>query len=386
MSNLGTRNNLLLTKIESTPGTFETMAATADAIAVEGLNPPTPNAITIPDNSAQASLDGLGTEVGGMTMQTTFTAKLKGSGSAGVAPELGTLLRICGYREVVVAAAVPVSPEACAAAGGSQIAAVLGASASATADAYLGMPVEFSGDSSGIGHIIDYTSGKVATLAQSFQNVFDDGVDYQILPAVAYLPSSTAIPAASLRQYHDGVHWDLTGVRGNVSFAWTAGQTAVATFTLNGMFHDKGDLAVPSDAVFDSVRAPIWKNGEALLDRSAVAINEFSVDTGIQGAFDPNPNQLEGFDPYVHTQRLITGSIDPNASLVATRDAFADFRGGTERIFLARAGAVAGNRVAMMVPKMRYQNVTPGDRSGRRTDQISFEAIGQDNGIALVVY
>ena len=65
MSNLGTRNNLLLTKIESTPGTFETMAATADAIAVEGLNPPTPNAITIPDNSAQASLDGLGTEVGG---------------------------------------------------------------------------------------------------------------------------------------------------------------------------------------------------------------------------------------------------------------------------------------------------------------------------------
>jgi hypothetical protein len=78
--------------------------------------------------------------------------------------------------------------------------------------------------------------------------------------------------------------------------------------------------------------------------------------------------------------------MDPQETLVATRDIMSDFRAGTARILHLRYGATAGNRVALTVPQGLYINQNPGDRSGLATVQVPYEAVGQDAGAFLCVY
>src|SRR5690606_5618307 len=118
-------------------------SASTDAVLVENFSISfNPNVIRT--NEVTGSLDGRGSIIGGMTVGFNFDAYLKGSGAAGTAPEWGKLLKACGWAETLTASAVPAAPEACAA-GGTTTTATLGASASSTADAYRGMPIDFSG-------------------------------------------------------------------------------------------------------------------------------------------------------------------------------------------------------------------------------------------------
>ena len=93
------RNGAVLAAIEAVEGTPETLSFVDDAILVADptitLSPQ--NETT---NEVTGSLDDRGPIVGGMQVSVSFDVYLKGSGTAGVAPEWGVLLRALGWAEV----------------------------------------------------------------------------------------------------------------------------------------------------------------------------------------------------------------------------------------------------------------------------------------------
>lgn len=380
---LRSRNAALLFKIEAQEGVPETPSAATDAVLVEN-----PRVSFDPQNTqtreVTGSLDNRGPIVGGLQMSMTFDVYLKGSGVAGTPPEFGELLRACGWAEVVTAASIPAAPEAAAA--GSATTLTLGASAAGTGQLYRGMPILLGGNpAAGVGFIVDYSAAKLATLADSFDPALDATTTWQIPVNVLYRPASAAIPSGTFNLFMDGLQYVMTGARGDFTLAAPAGGPGRLSFTFRGMFVSKGDVAVPA-ATYDATRPPIFKNGRMLVARAQAAIATLGFANGNSLVYPPNPNAGEGFDPSIITERAMTGSLDPQATLVATRDILAAMRAGSEQIVHARWGSVAGNRIGLTMPAALYTGNNPGDRDGLLTEETAFACIGQDAGAFLAFW
>src|SRR5688500_3893116 len=95
---------VILAKIETTYNIDPGLAAADDAILVENPSWSYEGAKMYARSPVRPSLAPLKSLFGGSLMTVTFDVEVKGSGSAGTAPELGTLLRMCGLGETVVGA------------------------------------------------------------------------------------------------------------------------------------------------------------------------------------------------------------------------------------------------------------------------------------------
>ena len=98
-----TRRNVLLAKDESTYNTDPTPSAANDAVLVENLAWGPVNQRMIAREHGRTSLAPVQQIYGGTLWQITFDIRLKGSGTAGTAPEFGPLLKACGMSETIVA-------------------------------------------------------------------------------------------------------------------------------------------------------------------------------------------------------------------------------------------------------------------------------------------
>lgn len=386
MAALRSRNGALLFGIEAVEGVAETLSAGTHGVLVENprINYQPQNTQT---NELTASLDNRGPIVGGVQVSVTFDVYLKGSGVAGTAPQLGNLLKACGWSEVVTGTAVPASPAVLA--GGSATTATLGASASATAQAYRGMPLNLTLDNTDYDEhfvgIADYTAGKVATLSDTFSPSLDTSDEYQIPINVLYKPLSTGIPSGTINLYQDGLLHVVSGCRGTFQLASPAAGPGKFSFTMTGMYNARSDSSVPT-VTYESTRPPIFRGGRMLIDRSLAATQTFTLDNGNRLVYPPNPNADEGFDPSVITERNMTGQVDPLATLIATRDILTALRNGTEHIVHARWGTAVGNRVMITIPAAVHVANTPGDRDGLMTEETQFSCTGQDAGAFLAFY
>jgi len=103
MGGLRISNEVILAKIETTYNTDATPAATTNAILVRNVDM-RPEGLRMVDREAiRGGLGRLQQIYGGQLKRITFECEVKGSGSAGTAPEIGALLQACGMDETVVA-------------------------------------------------------------------------------------------------------------------------------------------------------------------------------------------------------------------------------------------------------------------------------------------
>lgn len=107
------QNEVLLFKIESTYGTDPTPVEGTNAILTRGPVSITDDGERMnPREAVRAGLGELQDVYGGHLVRVAFECEVKGSGAAGTAPEIGPLLRACGFEETVVAStSVTYAPE-----------------------------------------------------------------------------------------------------------------------------------------------------------------------------------------------------------------------------------------------------------------------------------
>lgn len=382
MATMRTRPKVLLCQVESTPGVDPgSWNAATQAILAENIQV-TPRANLIQTNEHSASLDGFGSIVGGTAMTLTFRCNLKGSGTPATPPEIGKLLKGCGWAETITASAVPASAQAATA--GSVNSATGGAGFTATAQLYRGMPLNLAVNPAGGArpYIADYTAGKVFSLTHLFGSTLDTSTTLQIPANVLYSPASLSLPSLAFQVFEDGKRKTLLGGAGSMSLSVQAGGAGMIDFTFQCMFSEESDQSLPTPTV-QATRPPPWKASVMLMNRKAVPLQTFSLADGISPVNPDNPNALEGFDPAVITSRNLTGAINPLARSVAQEDVMTIFRQGTKHILLAEVGSSAGNRVGITVPSALYTDRRPEDRNGLAAEGLPFEATGPDAGAFL---
>jgi len=377
MAALMMRKAGLLAKTEVTEGTDPTPTAGTNGVLVSNVRV-TPNPNVIRTNEVTPSLDPFDSIVGGMWIGLAFDVYLKGNGTPGTAPEWAVLLKACGWSETITATAVPPTAEALGG-GGTTLIATLGATAVGTSQLYRGMPIQFTSAVTLDSFIRNYNAGKVATLTDTASGSLTGTTSYQIPVNVLYSPASTTIPSVTFYFYNDGIRYVMVGARGNATFRLESGGPGVISFDFRCMFVSKTDVALPT-ITYDTTRPPIWKGGSFTINQVASAGAAMTLDCGNQLTNPDNPNATEGFDPAVITMRNMQGTINPNETLIATRDIMNDFRTQTKRPLHAHFGSTAGNRVGLTIPSALYTGSTPGDRNGIRIVDVQWDATGQDAG------
>ena len=384
------RQAAVAVKIETVAGTDSIggTPVTADFIGADCSVTFDQNAV--PNTEMTGSLDRSPAIVGGLRPRIRLTVPLRGSGTAGTAPEWGRLMRCCTMAETLTASPVPASPLALTA--GSASGGTLGATFGTTAQQYRGMPIllgAITGDQPAISAISDYLASRAATLIHTVSTTFTTTQTAQIPVNQLYSPTSdeAVFRTATLYFYADGMRWRFTGVQGTWSLELTTGGTGVFTFDLVGNFVDHTATALPT-GWNTAIRPtpPRFVAGACRLDGAIARVRALSIQAGVATVLPENPEATEGYDPAVPVERDVAGSLDPLMDTTVSVSRFNNFRNGANMRLGAILGSTAGNRFAIVLPSVRATSMNPGDRSSLAVDSIGFQADGADAPVFISAF
>lgn len=387
MSDFLTRNRLVLSKVEATPGTDANPTPADDAVLVEEPRAQ-PQMELEQTDEVTGSLDMEQSIVGGGFMQRTHRFFLKGSGVPGTAPEFDPYLQGAAMAPTILAA----DQDDVAQAGGAD---TITLAAGATAADLTGFVIELDGGTgSGQTRVISAYDGatKIATVYPDWATQPDATSEYIVHAGVMYAPASTALKTITdyLYKKNSGVGnailEKLVGGAVNLSLAGQTRQTLKFTATVRGVLADPEEVANPAAAVFDSVRPRPLRDADAVLGGNTVCFRNFTLDWGAEIVQADCPGEKYGFESARLVSRKPTGRLNPKLVTLTQRNAFADMVAGNQQMLWLNYGEVLGNRVSILIPKIVYTGKEDDDLDGISADGLPFEAVGNDSWIYLLVY
>lgn len=365
----------LAAKIEATPGTAETLAASdadLEIYDVRYLSEPELHERR-PANAYHGKLPSVpGKKAGGVT----FRAPLKGSGNVATAPSIGKLLRACGMREV--------------AGGEIDIGAVSGGPFQAGERVTGGM-------SSAVGVVLKDTADgasvlPIAVVSGTFQNAetltgaessasATSGSTVTGSKGFAYFPLTDAIPTLTLGVYGDAAkRKTIEGARGTFTLSADAGGICWIEFTFRGADLGETAVAMLSGISYETTDPPVMLDASAtILGFGAAVYSSFGFDrantlTDAGG----NANDALGIDFVRIVAPSPTITVNPLAELEATQGFDTKLRAGTLARFCVEFPGTAGNDCVFSAIKAQAMTKGEGDQEGIETAELGLDVVRAD--------
>ncbi len=319
----------------------------------------------------------------------SFECELAGAGTAGTAPKMATLLKMCNMTEQLLATAVT----GIAQAGGSTTTIKLAAAASSTDGYYVGMPLRITAGAGNnyVGRITAYNgTSKVATVTGVFTSAPDTTSSYSIDANAIYLPNSNSALAANtsgtLYFYLDGTRHVLLGARGTFKPSLKSNVVPSIQFEFQGLLGPISDVTLPT-ADFTGWQTPVPVGTTITSDLSLFSLRnpvfvECSIDHGNDVKFK-NPINEQA----IHiTDRNVTLNFTTRAQKIATMDWYTQIKNSGTGIFSIRHGTVAGNTVGVFCPQVQPKTISFADDDKLANHQIAFDVTPTSMGNNEIMY
>ena len=184
----------------------------------------------------------------------------------------------------------------------------------------------------------------------------------------------SAQKALSLEQSEDGKLKGLAGAMGNAILSANAGERAILTVTLDGIYDAVTDVALPANA--PGAETPLFfQNGTVTFGGVALKIASVSLDFGM--AVFPKEDAAAAFGVayFKITDHMPTISIDPEDELVAAFDYEGIYAAGSTSVVVLTF-TNGTDKCTIDLPAVQMVQLDPGDRNG--------SAIYDINGKSLV--
>lgn len=203
-----------------------------------------------------------------------------------------------------------------------------------------------------------------------------------LLPACGYVETSgvfdptTEAPGSNVKTltigvYEDGVLKTLRGCAGNVVFTLPAGRRAFAEFTFTGIWDTPQDASLLTPTY--PTTAPLrFANSAWTLGSWDPCVEQITIDLGNEVVLRECAGDASGYISAIITGRRTVGTMNPEATLVATNDVYGDWISRTEQALSIVLGS-SGNRVTFTAPKLQFTNVQEGDRNNIQIDELEFQ-------------
>lgn len=168
----------------------------------------------------------------------------------------------------------------------------------------------------------------------------------------------------------DGRKALIVGCAGTFKMMFESGKPAFIEWEFKGVWNPVTDVAVPTGTYPTIV--PLKVMGATFtLGSWAPCFAKMEIDAGNVVELRECQTSTYGFASAIITNRMVKGTMDPEAALVASADPFGDWVAGTERA-LAFSIQDANDKFALAAPKVQITNVQQADRKGMVVDQVSF--------------
>ena len=183
--------------------------------------------------------------------------------------------------------------------------------------------------------------------------------------------AGSAAKTLTVGRWSDGRLATIHGAMGTLRLTCPTGRIVGIEFTFNGIYDRPVDsaLVVPT---WPTVVPPKFA-GKLDLGGTAIKTANLTIDLGNEVVVREDANAAAGYCSAVVADRLVTGSMDPEAGLVAALPQVADWLDGTADTLFAQVGTTPGNIAAIAAPACQRTNVQDGERNRLAIDQIDFQ-------------
>lgn len=204
------------------------------------------------------------------------------------------------------------------------------------------------------------------------------------LPACGMVASSqvygpvTAAPGSSVKSltigvYEDGLRKVLRGAVGTVKLVFETGKPAMLEWAFTGAWGGVTDAAILAPT-YPTILPIRFANTSLTYGSWAPCVQSISFDLGNEVVLREcqTASDASGYAGAIVTGRKVTGSVNPEASLVASHDTYGKWLSSNEAAMTVVL-ADAADTITIAAPKAQLINVQEGDRSGIQTDEITFQ-------------
>lgn len=419
-----TRRAVVLAKIETTYNVDAVPVAATNAILVE--NPDYKIDVSMLDRDfTRADLDMLPSTTGRKLASMTFTHEWRSNGRShsgliADAPNLGKLLRGCGFAEAAIAgtagtqvgtvnadeANVSTPTWAAASTWTDLVQPIVYAIEVTTGGASGAAKVSITPDAKTIAASIDVaqtnvvvtsasplelkSGGGKSTIAPTFAGSLTLGDKWYVIVypvGIQYMPISASFESLTLYMYFDGLLHKMTGARGTFKVSGEAGNYAKAEFTFTGQYVAPTDVALPSTARYERQTPAMVELSDLYIDNIGAVCSKFDFDLGVSVAPRQDVNSADGYNGVRITARDVKGNIDPEATLVADFAWWTKLASGTIMLWRNKVGQTAGNRIFTLAPSVQISNLGYADRDQIRTMDVPLKMsrwFGNDSLVFLI--
>jgi len=189
--------------------------------------------------------------------------------------------------------------------------------------------------------------------------------------SVTYAPTSTLVTnffgpgkSATIEVYRDGLKHQIAGCIGNCKMTLEAGKVGVCEFTFMGIYAAPTDAAIPT-TTYTAILPKIVSSATMTLMGVATHVSStLEIDFGNEVVMRDDVNSASGVGGFIITGRKPSGSVDPEAVLVATDPFWVDFMTGVEASTSIVVGSGVGYITTITMPKTQWSEQGHGDRNG----------------------
>lgn len=387
---LSSRSQLILAKIETTEGSDSSPTGAANAVLCSALSAKSLEGESIDldyirasfGNSPKLRVNDYGTY--------SMTVDIAGSGTAGSVPAWGPLLRGCAALETTQTA---LTGTAAAGAAGTI---TLAGTAPTTVDLLVGLPITItSGTGSGQTRWIKaYSASRVASIFGSWDTTPDNTSAYSIPAFAFYKPISTGFESLSVYRTIDTMLFKGLAGKGNAVFDLTAKQRPNIKFDYMATYNAPDNTGGSITPVYTSWKRPVPVNSANTtgyflglpIDGSAsgLQVQNFSFDLGVQVA----KRQLIGVEKIKVTDRKSKGSVTFDAVPTTLKTVHEYIRTVSSDPLLITHGTTAGNRFSLFAADVSLDDLADGEDNGTAQFQCNFSAnpIDGNDEFRIVVF
>lgn len=192
-----------------------------------------------------------------------------------------------------------------------------------------------------------------------------------------YSPKSLA-PGSSTKTitiatYENGVKKQLRGCMGTFKIMLPTGRLAYFDWEFTGIWDGQTDVSLLSPTL-DTNLPFRYASSTTTIGSFAPKIESLTIDAGNVVIMREDAADVSGYASALITDRKVVGSINPEASLVATYDPYGDWLSATLRALSATVGN-GTDVLTVAAPDLQITKVAPGDRGDNQIDQIDFSCI-----------
>jgi hypothetical protein len=187
-------------------------------------------------------------------------------------------------------------------------------------------------------------------------------------------PGSGGVKCVTVGVFADGKFKALAGAMGTAVLTFTAGKRVSIEWTFMGVWQAPVDASIPSSISYPSTAPLRFVSSGFSINSYAYRVSTVTLDLGNQVEMEEDSSKASGYIHAIITGRKVIGKLDPEATLVATNDAYGFWLANSTGALALSLGS-SGNEVSIAAPAAVFMNVQEGDRNKIEVDEIDFQCV-----------